>query len=74
MNFPWQQKLSIDEARALAQQICTERGWFFNEPIRISIGLLSWTITTNAMARGANAQIQVSRFDKKVVRAVFLPR
>ena len=74
MGFFSNLTLSEGEARALAKEVCKERGWTFVEPISITKGFFSWMIMTNTHGIGANARIKVSRKDKKVTHASYISR
>lgn len=46
--------LTEKESREIAETTCKERNWPCMEPVRLVPGLLSWTIRTNAEAKGTN--------------------
>ena len=70
----FENKLSLDEAKEIAQRVCSEKNWRFKEPVTVLPGIFSWTIVTNAASAGLNARIKVSRRTKGVTAASYNPR
>lgn len=66
----------ISEAQALqiAQRLCQERDWSWQEPVNITLTWRGWLIRTNWTSRGANAHITIHRDTGEVINARFLPR
>ena len=68
------QKITLEEARAIAQQVCEQQGWYFSDPIKVYSGKKEWVITTNCDWRGCNVVITVSKETRELIRAGFAPR
>lgn len=70
--FMGQPKISLDEARRLAQEECERRGWYWEEPVKENDELLMWHFYTASNVRGGNVVIRVSMRDGRIVQASFV--
>ncbi len=68
------------EARlvAAARAVAEERGWTWREPAAVEpalrAGERTWTVRSNALARGTNVVVTLREADLAVLEARFLPR
>ncbi len=66
--------ISREEALLIASEECTRKGWPWVEPVRISEGLRSYEILTNADHCGGNVFLVVDGMTATVVRSSFARR
>lgn len=74
-------RISIEEALQRARRCAEERGWVWQEPVRVTrsrafilVGRLRYDVWTNAEMRGCNARIVVDADDGSITEAHWLPR
>lgn len=75
-NFFQRSPPVISEAQALriAQRLCQERDWPWQEPVNSTLTRQGWLIRTNWASRGANAHITIHQDTGEITSARFLPR
>lgn len=66
--------ITKEQAVLIAQKECADRGWEWEEPIKIRSGLGVWVVWTHHGWRGVNAIIRIDKWNGKVVAASFIPR
>lgn len=66
-------KVSKREAEEIARKECESHGWPWEEPIYVSWGIFSYTVTTNARARGGNCRVQIRKRDGAIISSGFAP-
>jgi hypothetical protein len=73
--------ISKEEAIEIARRAAKERGWRWEEPVRVSrsrrfvfFGRLTYEVWTNAKMRGCNGRYVVDGEDGTVREAYWLPR
>lgn len=73
--------ISEEEAIERARRCAEERGWAWQEPVRVTrsraflfFGRVRYEVRTNAEMRGSNARIVVDAEDGAITEAHWLPR
>jgi len=67
-------RINEEQAIEIARHTCEQRGWSWQEPIRVISKRSAWLVRTNWESRGASARVEIDKHSGDVIHAGYIPR